>query len=380
MKLIYLQLILIVCFTHNIMVALEKRRPLSAPTLLLKKFETKENQMATDRLLCLAQTLTKNPFFYLPSVETFYEQSCQTKENRSLIGFMRTPCLNLQKIFAYMSVARTVNQQVYQPHVHAVLEQMSRQIEPQVGNQDNKLHDVQMEYLLNLTDHPVLKKKAQELFASEWAYTSVSIDLAAHVKQLILLKESFESEKQKLSLAEQNDNSLAKLSKKFEQNITLMMRANSLISARKHIKKLNNNTRSYLVKHIHKHDLEKKLNKYKDVVSVEQINTLLKSQNDQGNGLIHVICQDEHLSHEQIEYAIAVLEDYGLHINEHNNNGKTPLDLVGDSQSPIAQVLRRLGAEHSLAKVNSLKKSYDTPPSSPDEKSVIHSKMVTFKQ
>ncbi len=206
------------------------------------------------------------------------------------------------------------------------------------------------------------------------------MDLAARAKQLTLLKESFESEKGKLSLAEQNDTKLAKLSEKFQQSINLVNRAAALINTRALIKKLNNDTHSYVVKHIYKHDLEKKLNKYKDLVSVEHINSLFKSQNDQGNGLLHVICQDNHLSDAQKEYAVTVLEDSGLHINEHNNNGETPLDLIETTQSRITQLLRRLGAEHSLVKIDSLKKSYNTPPCSPGTESEKKSKkMVTFE-
>lgn len=382
MKVIYLHLIAIACFTQNVITGQEKKAVMPAPTLLAQKFEAHQNQMGNDRLLFLAQMLNKDPFFFLPSVERFYEQSCQAKENRSLIAFLRTPCLNVQKIVAYMRLARTVNQQVYQPHINAVLEQMSSHIEPLAAQQDgiDKMRDAQAEYLANLADHPLLAKQAHELFASEWAYTSVGMDLAAHAKQLHLLKESFESEKQKLSLAEQNDTKLAKLSEKFQQSIKLLNRAAALINARALIKKLNNDTRSYVVKHIYKHDLEKKLNKYKDLVSVEHINSLFKSQNDQGNGLLHVICQDNHLSDAQKEYAVTVLEDSGLHINEHNNNGETPLDLIETTQSRITQLLRSLGAEHSLVKIDSLKKSYDTPPCSPGTESEKKSKkMVTFE-
>lgn len=382
MKINCIILALIVLLTAIQLAAQEKKCLHGAPSRLTKSYETKLKQTVKSHLLSFAQSPTQNPELFLDTVVPFYLQTCQSQEHRTLMAYARMFCLNRQKVFAYLQLMRAVNQRVYQPHIDTVIARMSKSLDPQhmEPEESKKMQDVQMEYLAHPADHPALEKEAQEIFKQEWAHTSVSMDLEAHAQQLQDIKNLLESDKAKLSLSEQNDCSLENLGKKIERYINTLTRAAHLINGRNQIKELITDMPAFILNHITNQDLKEKINEYKEFMPVERMNEIFKSHHPEGYGLLHFICQKEDLSHAQKEYAIRILEEEGLHINDHNFRNKTPLDLVAADNTDLAQLLIELGGQHSLKKITSLKKSYDSPPSSPDQASREPLKRsVTFK-
>lgn len=342
------------------------------PDALARKFEAEFKKTTNEKFLAFAGSVGKNPEIFLSTVSIFYSQTCQSLENRTWYAYLRHPYLNFQKSIAYLSLSRSVNQQVYTPHVKTVIERMSRPIDLSLATstEHQDMRDAQIDCLATLTDHPALAQKAAALFAQQWAFNSVLMDLTSQQENLKALKEAFEHDKQKqLALSEQNDNEVVKLKKRIKQNIYSLTRAIDAIAYRQEINEINQDPLAFILQRIRNKCLKDALKKCEHAFSTEEINKLFKAKNDRGNGLIHELCISSELSDDQKEYGIRILEEqYGININEYNTEGKTALDLIDldPKNNATKQVLRVLGGEKSLPKVASLKKSFDTPPSSPD--------------
>lgn len=345
----------------------------SAADTLKIKFENKYKEYANQKLLAFAHSIRKSPELFLDSVTTFYSQTCQAPENRTWLAYLQSPVLNLQKTLAYFNVSREVNKRVYTPYIETIIEKLNTPIDSTLATPDEvqNMRTAQEENLATLANHPVLNKQASLLFAQEWPFYSVRFDLEAHKSKLEKLKESFEIHKQQLSLAEQNDINLEKFSIRLEQKINALNRAIQIITYRETIKTIIKNPLTFIIHHIKNNCLLEELEKYKVAFPLTYINDSFKSQNPDGNSLLHEICINSELSDQQKESAIRFLEENGIHINEHNKEGKTPLDLLKkETDTKVKQILIDLGGQNSLPKVTSLKKSYDTPPASPQPKQV----------
>lgn len=357
--------------TCNILVAQEKL--FSAADTIKIKFENEYKEQVNRKLLTFAHSLGKNPELVLNMVATFYSQTCQAPENCTWLAYLQLPVLNLQKTLAYFNLSRKVNKHVYAPYVETIIEKLNTPIDSTLATpgEVQDMRTAQEENLATLADHPVLNEQASLLFAQEWPYYSVRFDLEAHKSILEKLKESFETHKQQLALMEQNDINLETFNIRLEQKINALNHAIQIITYKEAIKTIIKNPLAFIMHHIKNNCLLEELEKYKVAFPLTYINDFFKSHNPDSNSLLHEICTNLELSDQQKIKAIRLFEENGIHINEHNKDGKTPLDLLKkDTDHKIRQILIDLGGQHSLPKVISLKKSYDTPPASPQPKQV----------
>lgn len=359
----------LICFIYIATYSQEKAA-LPAPAALALNFHFKLKKISNKQLLDFAYSVKENPGNILNTVSDFYTQVCQSPKNRTVYAYAKSPLLNARKCWAYIGLSRKVNEKIYLPHVHAVLEKMSQPIDPE--HNPAQMKEIHEEYLATLTDHPVLTQKAAALFAKEWACVSVRLDLVAHHLELAQLHREFTEQKQRLYLSEQNDSALARLELDLDRKFSLLRQAMYAIDYQKKISALHKNVFAVIAQHIKTNSLED-LQNCLIGFPLPSMNTLCKTQNKAGNGLLHHICLSSELSDQQKQIAVTFLseigdqsEDQGLYINEHNKEGKTPLDLVDNAHTLLKECLLRLGGQHSLPKVSTLRKSFDTPPSSPD--------------
>ena len=376
-------ILFLICFIYIATYSQEKAN-LSAPETLALNFDSKLKKISNKKLLDFAHSVKENPGDVLSIVSDFYTQICQSPENRTVYAYAKSPLLNAKKCWAYVGLSRKVNGKIYLPHVYAALEKMHKPIDPEHNPVEMK--EIHEEYLATLTDHPLLAQKAATLFEKEWACASVQLDLAAHQLEVAQLHDKFNEQKKKLFLSEQNDITLARFEVNLDKKFLLLRQAIYAILYQEKMSTLNKNVIAIIVQHIKTNSLED-LQTCLIGFPLPSMNALCKIQNKEGNGLLHHICLSSELSDQQKYMAINFLteisnlyEGQELHINEHNNEGKTPLDLVDDTNTMLKKYLYCCGAEHALPKVTSLKKSYDTPPSTPNVAFEVKSKrIVTFQ-
>lgn len=336
----------------------QEKQTLTAPDALAKKFEAKFQETTKVKLLTFAQSVGKNPEIFLDNVPTFYSNTCQAAENRTCGAYMSSSLLNLKKSLAYICLSRSVNLQVYSCYVEEVLGRMNRPIDStlETSSETKQMHDIQLQCLATITDHPALKQKAARLFAQEWALKSVQMDFTALAESFRGLESAFKNERQKLSLSEQNDNSLDTFNTKLTKTINTLNRAAEIITHKKTVKQIIKNPFGYIFDCIKDNSLEKELEEMQKLLLIDTINELCKAQN-LGNGLLHLICSSVELTSEQKQQAISILKKkHEMLINESNDFGKTPLDV--NVTPSIKDFLIGLGAKNALL-------HYDTPPASP---------------
>lgn len=345
----------------------EKTTSTTPPVALAQKFEAEYEKNVNAKALTFANSLGKNPLYFLDVVSSFYTQTCHSPQNRTLYAYAKSPILNFRKCLAYFNLSRSVNARVFSPYVEEIIAKMSTTLDPsQFGTQT--LQDAHMEHLATLADHPILNQRAERLFKQEWEFESVQMDLESEETKLTSLQSKFDAEKEKLLLVEQTDGALVKINASLKKSINSLNRASQIISKRDALKKIIGNPYEFIFKCITNNCLEQELKKVKNVFSIDNLNEFYKSQHAQGNGLLHEICLDKQLSLAQKQSTIQFLENHGIHLNEHNAQRMTALDLVKNipALSPLYQLLIDMGGQHSLPAVITLKKSFDTPPPSPD--------------
>lgn len=355
--------LIFVCFAACSIYTQEKP---SCPNALIIKYKAEFNKKANQKLFALADTMKANPNYFLDNVFDFYTQMYQLPQNHTIFAYAQSPVLNFKKCCAYLRLAHKINEQIFYPHVNAIIEKMSTPLDP---SHSQEFRDSQLEHLATLADDPFLNEQASDLFIKEWPFESIRIELEMHKSNLEALKVKFENEKQKLSLSEQNDISLERFTLKLTNNINVLNRTAQIIEHRKFLKKICTNPFAFITQCIQEDYLEETLERYTLLFPVKDQNELCKSLHPQGHGLLHEICLSTKLSTEQKITAIQILEKHDdIHINEHTVQGKTPLDVLSFTQEneAVRHILVSLGAQHALPKVISLKKSYDTPPSTPD--------------
>ncbi|GMU19079.1 MAG: hypothetical protein AMXMBFR12_02710 [Candidatus Babeliales bacterium] len=346
-------------FTQGILTSQEKLFN-QADALLIKYKNKYEELVKHNKLLAFAQSVGKNPAIFLSSITPFYKK-------RSWWTSISSPFYSLKKLALYCSTARSINKAVYLPEAFSILTDAN---EPKTPWLTQEGHDQCVEKLETLAYSPELKKQATQKFNEEWPFLSVRLDLTSLQLELADLYNEFSIEKNKLCISEQTDNRFETFKAKCDKHIDLLRRAIYAISCKKDIAALNENAFAALFQLIKRNGtLEEE--SYMIAFPLEQVNVLYKTQNPDSNGLLHEICINSELSDQQKESTIRFLEEKGIHVNDHNKDGKTPLDLLKqDPENKIRQVLIDLGGQNSLPKVNSLRKSYDTPPASPQPKQV----------
>lgn len=332
----------------------QEKKIVTAPDALVHKFEAQLNQAVNKKMLAFAQSAGTNPECYLSSVSAFYTQTCQSPENRTWKAYLHSPALNLQKSIAYLQLSRTINQQIYGPHVASFLEKITAPEREISCPNKQEMYEI---HVATFADDPVLKRKAAATFANQWAYKSVQMDLEAYVGGLKSLKDAFEKEKEKkLTLSEQTDSSLDAFSTQLNNNINSLRRAAELISHRALVQKIIANPFAVILGYIRKNNLEEKLKTLQSFFPFDDMNGLCKAQNN-GNGLLHLICNAKELAPETKNDAISILKNqYDALINETNAAGHTLLDLT--EEPAVKNHLIALGARKTLPR-------YDTPPASP---------------
>lgn len=340
----------------------------NSPSDLLKQYEEIYQKRSNANLLSFSLLAKENPVFFLETIPSFYAHQAQ---NQSWNAYIQSPLLKIKKALAYAQLSRTINQQVYGQYANEIMYKMNQPIPEFISATDGvEIHEWYEQKLATLTDDPQLAQQASTQFSREWPFHVLPIDLESYKNKLAELHQDFENQKQQLTLAEQHDGGLEKFKFKLESEHYALDRAIRAIVHRDTITHIQRNPLAFIIEHIKLRNLAQELKTCTKVFPLKMINTLLKGQHKNGNGLLHEVCINSELTSDQKIYAVYILENHvndhdGININEHNNTGKTPLDLIERTKEnePIRNALISLGAQHSLPKVTQIKKSnsYSTP-------------------
>lgn len=356
------------------------------PSQLMSRFAIKYQKCTDANLLSFAGAAHECPKTFLEMASLFYTSQAQKPENSSWWTSIQTPFITLKKAIVYVQLSRSINQQVYGQQAKEILEKMNEPLNDTEGAV--KTHETHFDQLTMLADDQNCAEQASRQFAREWPFHVIPIDLESYKNRLVRLHQEFESQKQQLTLSEQNDNLLEAFKIKLESNIISLERAINVIIHRKIVETIHENPIAFIIQQMQCNCLKEALETYGTVFPLNKMNDRVRAQHTTGNSIFHEICLTSSLTPDQKINALNILDKQNqLCINYHNNENKTALDLLAKTSPEnehVIQTLISLGGKHSLPKLtplaSAIKKSNSDSarPSLPDNAKLQTKRQLRF--